>query len=164
MRIEWRGDSAQVILAALEGIRRKMAECEQVSRQVRGALDEANPGSENKRLNAITAEYESVVNRLRDSMEDVEQLKAATGNMIQLFEDAEAEATRLLQGLDVGSETEESGGGATVYQGRSPRNERPAGRPGVRRPKPVIAPTGRMSALGPVPGWLAEQMERYGIL
>lgn len=159
MRIEWNGAAAQAVAADLDRIREQLDRSIQRSRTVRRTLDEANEDGRDRRLNAIAVEYEQAMLKLRQAQAEAARLQAGVRTMIDAFEDAEREATRLMNSVETGAAAGDDSG----RQGPPPRAIR-APRPMVPpipMPRPIIGPHAVIGPLGPMPGWLADFIQRH---
>ena len=159
MRILWKEASAQSVAASLEQIQGQMEAAALQAERVRTALSEANPGGDDKAVNAVTERFESLMKRLSDAAADADSLLRATRSMIDIFEETERSAVRILNELDTGRNRENGGrpsGGAyaPVAHGEMPVP------PPIPLPRVRIAPEARLSPLGPVMGWLVILMDK----
>ena len=100
MRIEWNGASAQLVAANLDRLQEQLEASLQQAQAARIALNNANPGSDNRRLNAIAAQYDRTVIRLKQASADVERLRMGTRVMIDAFEEAERQAIGIMESLE----------------------------------------------------------------
>ena len=156
MRITWSEESAGQVTAGLKKMREQMATSLSRSRQVQATLEEANPGGENKRLNALGKALEDCVARLKQAEEDAGRMLSGVRVMIDTFEETEREAVRLLANMD-GSRS------AEVYGASAGGSAAGAGSMGTAEleKESVLGPHTTVGDLGPVPGWLHKRMEEY---
>ena len=160
MRIEWKEESALVILRKLKSIQQTLEAGEQKSSLVRNALAEADPDGSNKRIKAIGEAFEATVVKLKRVIENVDEMTKATNRMINLFEDSERDAIRLLRSLEEGfragkMEPRHTGLG-TAYAIVDTVAQLP-----IELPEPVVMPAARVSAFGEAPDWLEALMNEY---
>ena len=149
MRIAWSDESAQRITGSVNEMRRQLELCVHQSRTAFNALEEANPDGSNKRLKAIESQMERVVGKLRNAMDDAMEMERNMKRMTMLFEEAEAEARRQLEGMEIGGDAERTGGPTGIIPVRRVTIEIP-----IVLPKPLIAPAPRINPIGPTPQWL----------
>ena len=162
MRIEWNGASAQLVAANLDRLQEQLEASLQQARTARIALDNANPGSDNRRLNAIAAQYDRTVIRLKQASADVERLRMGTRVMIDAFEEAEREAIGIMESLESGIASDGAmdraggAGGSADHEIRLPEMPIPI-------PRTIAGPHMDRGPMGPVPAWLAMLLRTHHI-
>lgn len=153
MRIGWSEESAGIVAAGLSQLWEQMATCLDRSGEALSALEAANPGGDNKRLNAIGEALETCLTMLKRAREDSEALMHGTRTMIDTFEEVERDALRLLNSLNEGR--------AMEPEARAMRAAASEAAAGHTRPHPVLAPHAAVGSLGPVPGWLNAKLDQH---
>ena len=159
MRILWKEASAQSVAASLEQIQGQMEAAALQAERVRTALSEANPGGEDKAVNAATERFEIIMKRLNDVAADADSLLKATRSMIDIFEETERGAVRILNELDIGRTRGDAGRPTGAAYIPASRREPPVPPP-IPLPRVRIAPKGRLSPLGPMMGWLITLIDK----
>lgn len=160
MRIEWNGASAQLVASNLGKIHEQIEQSLQQSYAARESINDANPSGGNRRLTAIAEEFERVVVALRRAEEEADRLLTGSRRMIEAFEDAEREAVSIMENLELGIASDAMAGSAYGAPLRSERTIRSVVSP-IRLPKPVVGPHLDIGPMGPMPKWLADNMDRY---
>ena len=161
MRIEWNGASAQLVAANLDRLQEQLEANLQQAQAARIALNNANPGSDNRRLNAIAAQYDRTVIRLKQASADVERLRMGTRVMIDAFEEAERQAIGIMESLEAGitSDQADAAGGTSGSADREIRLPRMP----IPLPRAIPGPHMDRGPMGPVPAWLAMLMRTHHI-
>ena len=158
MRIEWREENARAVASMLEQTRIALEESRRRRTEVEDALRRADPEGKNRKLRALRNRFEAAMTRAGEAAEEAERLREGTERMIELFEDSERDVKRLLASLEPGRGREEERG--SEAPGYIPAGSRAARVSPIPLPRARIAPVMRMSALGPMAGWLMELIAR----
>lgn len=159
MRIEWDAESGRKISLALEKVQYQLEECEKSSVCVEEAMHEANPDGSDKRMRSIENQYETIMRRLREAINNASELNFAVRRMIDVFEETEEEAIYIVERLKTR---------ATVIEEWNLKNSTVAGSfieremPNVfEMPEAIIAPEPRIGVVGLIPGWLEDLLNEF---
>ena len=159
MRIQWNSDAIESIIRQLADAEAELSACGGNAGRVREALNEANPGRDDKRLNAITERFEAAMARLERLKDELDETVRDARMANERFLEAEQRNLKLVTRLD-GQRTDAERSVRIVR--RIPTRATVPQRP-WKVPAPKVMPYSYNAWRIGVPEWLTQLLREYNI-